>query len=117
MKMSKRRWITHRLSKVLSNERGEVGIEVPSVRGMKDAAIDWLWGAGAGVVMRAGRGIFGANFVSSLGIATLTGSVLKKDSRGETLSVMMGYHAFAGVDQAQAAVAPAAVAVDDDDEI
>jgi hypothetical protein len=81
---------------------GSIG--VPSVRGMKDAFIDYAVGAGGGLLMALSRSIFGNGLIGSLAAPVLAGSIIK-GSRGQILATVAGYSLFAGGGSAPAASA------------
>ena len=79
-------------------------IAVPTVRGFTDAAKDYGVGLGAGIALSVGRSIFGNNFITSLGIAALNGSVIK-GPRGQQVATTMGILAMNGPGTAPSAPA------------
>jgi hypothetical protein len=69
-------------------------IGVPSVRGMKDAFVDFGYGAIGGGVYGIGKAILGNGVLGAVGAPVIAGSILKGD-RGKDISTIAGFIAGA----------------------
>ncbi len=68
-------------------------IGVPTTRGLKDAAVDYAYGAGGGVVYSLLSNLFGTGLIGGLATAALAGSIIK-GSKGEILATMIGFNSI-----------------------
>lgn len=86
----------------MSEKAGTIG--VPSVKGMKNAFIDFLCGAGGGLAYALTSGIFGSGLIGLLAAPVLAGSIIKGE-RGTALATIAGFMLFAGLGSASTAQA------------
>lgn len=72
-------------------------IGVPTVRGLRAAAIDYLYGAAGGVVAKVATRYAGDSLVGNAVAAALAGSVVKGE-KGEILATIIGFNAVMSSD-------------------
>lgn len=65
-------------------------IGVPTVRGAKEALIDYGYGVGGGIVYSLSSRLLGSGLLGSLGSAVLAGSIIKGD-RGMVIATVLGF--------------------------
>lgn len=67
-------------------------IAMPTTRGLKNAAIDYLYGGAGAVVAKISTRYMGDSLLGNAVAAALAGSVVKGE-KGEILAVMIGFNA------------------------
>lgn len=72
-------------------------IGVPTVRGLKAAAIDYMYGAAGGVVAKVATRYIGDSLIGNAAAAALAGSVVKGE-RGAILATIIGFNAVMSSD-------------------
>lgn len=72
-------------------------IGTPTVRGLRAAAVDYLYGAAGGLVAKTATRYIGDSLVGNAVAAALAGSIVKGE-KGEILATVIGFNAVMNSD-------------------
>lgn len=70
-------------------------VGVPTVRGVKDAAVDYAVGLGGGVVYAISAALFGSGMLGGLLGAGVAGATIK-GARGTAIATILGFQTIVG---------------------